>query len=262
MRRIRAHLTFANVASGLALFVALATGGAYAANTVFSGDIADGQVKTVDLANAAVTVDKIANGAVTSDKVKDASLAGRDVVDDSLKGADIDESTLSGVGGGGVGNAEAWHVVAAGSGSSDRCDDPSVTAVFCSDEPSEGFFFPARNYGGDFSPVAFYKDQLGVVHLKGLAQIHFPGSSSDVREFPLFRLPSAYRPATRRVFASVGSSSDGLAEVAQGRIDIEPHGLVILVEACGNDNDSGGFVNCSASGGDITLDGITFRPQG
>jgi len=33
--RLRKHLTFANVASGLALFIALATGGAYAANTIY-----------------------------------------------------------------------------------------------------------------------------------------------------------------------------------------------------------------------------------
>lgn len=65
-RRLHAHMTFANVASGLALFVALATGGAYAAgNLIGSGDIAKdaikskhigkGQVKSSDLADDAVT---------------------------------------------------------------------------------------------------------------------------------------------------------------------------------------------------------------
>jgi hypothetical protein len=98
---IKRHLTFANVASALALFVALATGGAYAANTVFSRDIVDGQVKSVDLADAAVTTQKLAGGAVTSDKVKDETLRGRDVLDNGLKGADIDESTLTNIGGGG-----------------------------------------------------------------------------------------------------------------------------------------------------------------
>ena len=42
--RIRSHLTFANVASGLALFIALG-GTAYAINTVSSSDIVDGQVR-------------------------------------------------------------------------------------------------------------------------------------------------------------------------------------------------------------------------
>jgi hypothetical protein len=76
----------------LALFLVLASGTAYAANTVFSSDIVDGQVKTADLDG----------GAVTSEKVADESLRGRDVLDNTLKGADIDESTLSSVGGGGA----------------------------------------------------------------------------------------------------------------------------------------------------------------
>jgi hypothetical protein len=76
----------------LALFLVLASGTAYAANTVFSSDIVDGQVKTPDLDG----------GAVISEKVADESLKGRDVFDNTLKGADIDESTLSSVGGGGA----------------------------------------------------------------------------------------------------------------------------------------------------------------
>jgi hypothetical protein len=91
--------------------VAVSTGGAYAANTIFSTDIVDGEVKPPDLAAAAVTgtklgpgavgTDKLAGGAVTSDKVKDNSLGGRDVLDNTLRGADIDESTLTNIGGGG-----------------------------------------------------------------------------------------------------------------------------------------------------------------
>jgi hypothetical protein len=101
----------ATVVAYLALFVAVSTGGAYAANTVFSSDIVDGEVKTPDLATEAVTgpklrpgavgTDRLAGGAVTTDKVKDNNLGGRDVLDNSLKGADIDESTLTNIGGGG-----------------------------------------------------------------------------------------------------------------------------------------------------------------
>ena len=90
-----------DVMAALALFLALATGGAYAANTVFSADIVDGQVRTVDLDGGAVTVAKIADGGITGDKVKDGALQGRDVLDNSLKGVDIDESTLTNIGGGG-----------------------------------------------------------------------------------------------------------------------------------------------------------------
>ena len=85
----------------LALFIAVSTGGAYAANTVFSSDIVDGQVKTQDLANGAVDVTKLSDGSITGDKVKDGSIQGRDVLDNNLKGVDIDESTLTNIGGGG-----------------------------------------------------------------------------------------------------------------------------------------------------------------
>ena len=60
-RRIRSHLTFANIAAGLALVIALGTGTAYAANTVFSADIVDGEVKTPDIASNAVGTGKIGN---------------------------------------------------------------------------------------------------------------------------------------------------------------------------------------------------------
>ena len=56
--------TFANVCSLLALTIAVGTGGAYAANTVFSTDIVDGEVKNADLASNSVTSTNIYNGSV------------------------------------------------------------------------------------------------------------------------------------------------------------------------------------------------------
>ena len=55
IRRLRPHLTYANVMVTLVAFVVLTGGAAYAANTVFSADIVDGEVKTADLAATAVT---------------------------------------------------------------------------------------------------------------------------------------------------------------------------------------------------------------
>ena len=89
--RLLAHLR-QQWMGALALFLFLASGTAYAANSVFSSDIVDGQVKTADLDG----------GAVISEKVADQTLLGRDVFDNTLKGADIDESTLSSIGGGGA----------------------------------------------------------------------------------------------------------------------------------------------------------------
>ncbi len=44
-----------NVVAFLALFVAVGTGGAYAANTIGSADIIDGEVKSVDIGNRSPT---------------------------------------------------------------------------------------------------------------------------------------------------------------------------------------------------------------
>jgi hypothetical protein len=46
----------------LALFLVIAGGTAYAANTVFSTDIVDGEVKTADIDNNAVRSTKIGTG--------------------------------------------------------------------------------------------------------------------------------------------------------------------------------------------------------
>ena len=243
----------------LALFLVLAGGTAYAANTVLSTDIVDGQVKTPDLAGGAVTVAKIADGSITGDKVKDGALQGRDVLDNSLKGADIDESTLAGGGNGQVGPAEGWHAVVPGSTSGDMCADPGVTGVFCTAQIDFDFNV-WRNYGDAFAPAAFYRDQLGIVHLRGLVQNPALTIDTDFVEFPIFRLPEGYRPVARRVFPSVGSSWPSGTAVAQARVDVQPNGLVTLVQACGVDGDSM-LEDCSGTGGDLTLEGIAFRPN-
>jgi hypothetical protein len=85
----RPRLTYANVASTLALVLAMSTGGAYAhgmigsaqikQNAVKSRHIAGQNVKTPDIKNNAVTRRKLANGSVNSAKVSDRSLKGTDL---------------------------------------------------------------------------------------------------------------------------------------------------------------------------------------
>jgi hypothetical protein len=70
MRRLRPHLTFANVLSCCALFVALG-GVSYAAltlprNSVGTAQLRDGQVKARDLGRGAVTSAKVADGSLTA----------------------------------------------------------------------------------------------------------------------------------------------------------------------------------------------------
>ncbi len=81
MRGLRRRLTFANVISITALFVALG-GGAYAAANIDSRDIVNDSIRSKD--------------------IKNAKLKGKDVKDDKLKGDDIKEDTLVGVKAGNV----------------------------------------------------------------------------------------------------------------------------------------------------------------
>jgi hypothetical protein len=69
MARFRPHLTFANVASVLALIVALsgtALAAGIARDSVKSKQIKDGAVKTTDLADDAVTSAKVDDGSLSS----------------------------------------------------------------------------------------------------------------------------------------------------------------------------------------------------
>ena len=105
MPRLKSRLTFANVCSFLALLIALGTGSAYAANTVFSSDIVDGEVKTADLDNNSVRTTKIVNGqvanadldadAVDGSKVLDASIAHADLANDVVNSANVSNESLT-----------------------------------------------------------------------------------------------------------------------------------------------------------------------
>src|SRR3954453_3460748 len=77
--RVRPKLSYANVASTLALVLAMGTGGAYAANTIGSDDIIDGQVMAPDIAAGGVTWSKLAPDSVSSGKVQDNSLLATDL---------------------------------------------------------------------------------------------------------------------------------------------------------------------------------------
>jgi hypothetical protein len=103
LRKLRPRSAY-DVVALIALFVAVSTGGAYAANTVFSTDIVDGEVKTPDLATDAVTQPKLrdgavnrpelANGAVVREKLNNGAVDGSKVADNSLTGNDVLESSL------------------------------------------------------------------------------------------------------------------------------------------------------------------------
>jgi hypothetical protein len=94
--KLRSRMTFSNVVSLLALFVALGGTGAYAANTIFSEDIVDGEVHRQDLANDAVATAKILDltvgpqdlrtGAVTTSKVALGAVTNNRLADNGITG--------------------------------------------------------------------------------------------------------------------------------------------------------------------------------
>ena len=82
MRRIRRHLTFANVASAIALFVALGGGTAVAlsgSNTVFTDDIAN------DTFNSPTE----GQGGLVAADLRPNSVGGSEVADNSLRASDL-----------------------------------------------------------------------------------------------------------------------------------------------------------------------------
>lgn len=87
------------------------------------------------------------------------------------------------------------------------------------------------NYGG-YNDAGFFKDRMGIVHLRGLVRAGTTGNDATI-----FTLPAGYRPAARELH--VVQSLD-----AVGRVDITTDGRVIPY---------------GVSPGWVSLDGITFR---
>jgi hypothetical protein len=87
MRRIRQHLTYANVISTLCLFLLLGGGTAVAldgSNTVFSDDIVNNQVKSADVRD-----DTLSSGGLQAFDLAPKSVGSSEVINEGLTGADI-----------------------------------------------------------------------------------------------------------------------------------------------------------------------------
>jgi hypothetical protein len=167
---MRPRLSFANVVSVLALFVALG-GTAIAASHLAKNSVGSKQLK-----KNAVTTAKVKKEAITAVKVKKGTLTGKQ----------IDASTLGTVPtaitadtANAVAPSEQWHEVGA----------PGEPAF------QHGWHNPPTEHEAiESQSVAFYKDREGVVHLRGSALSGTPGAS-------IFQLPVGYRPPTGKVLA-------------------------------------------------------------
>lgn len=89
------------------------------------------------------------------------------------------------------------------------------------------------NYGHSYNPAGYFKDSLGIVHLRGLVKNGTVGGNATI-----FTLPTGYRPQGRELQATIRNNQE------LGRIDILNNGRIIP------------FVG---NPGWFSLDGITFR---
>ncbi|MFN8218379.1 MAG: hypothetical protein U0R71_17450 [Solirubrobacterales bacterium] len=105
MKRIRGHLTYANVMSSLAVFLILGGATAFAAvQKIGSSDIKAKAVKTgkieteavtsAKIKNLAVTDAKLADGGVTTAKIADDAVTTAKIAGDAVTGDKVKESTL------------------------------------------------------------------------------------------------------------------------------------------------------------------------
>ena len=108
MRRIRYHLSFANVTSVLALLVAIGGTTAYAVdgpnpgqNTIGSEDIIGNEVKSDDIGNGRIFNLDIADETITGAKIKDSWLTDDDLAFNSVGGEElkqVEDLSLSNLG--------------------------------------------------------------------------------------------------------------------------------------------------------------------
>jgi hypothetical protein len=227
MRRIRRHLSFANVASGIALFVALSGGTAVALqgmNTVDSGDIINDEVRSPDVRN-----DNLGpGGGLQAVDLRQGSVGTSEAANNSLTGTDVDEATLNLA-------AEDWHEVGAAG------EPPFNTTGSCA----------WGNFDSGHLTAAFLRDRSGFVHLKGTVDADASTLDCDFSasiDRVIFRLPAGYRPAARAAYAVQSGTGASRVDV-DGPEFVSGFGLGAVV-AQGS---------ASAANAFVTLDGISFR---
>lgn len=204
MQRIRPRLTFANVVSVIALFIALGGTG------IAASQLGKNTVGTKQLKKNAVTTAKIKKGAVTAAKVKKRTLTGAQINASTLGTVPSAQAAQTAQTANALAPPEAWHVVGA----------PG--------EPTFATGWHNWQLGEVPEPesVAFFKDREGIVHLKGGAIGPSPGL--------IFRLPPGYRPAAGKfinlpVFC-VGtncSGNSGVVVVYGSGISADKDGAVV-----------------------------------
>jgi hypothetical protein len=180
MRSLRRHLSYANVAATIALFVALG-GTSYAALSLPAGSVGTKQLK-----NGAVTRAKLGHGVL-------ATAAGPQGLP-GPQGATGSQGPPGPAGANGTPAApEAWHEVGtAGNPGFEQCSGPNAWQ---------------NSRPGTDATAAFYRDPYGVVHLKGTVKCN----DVPVGSYNIFRVPRGYFPSNLQWFTV--SADNGPATV-------------------------------------------------
>ena len=84
MKRVRKHLTYANVMSSIAVFLMLGGATAFAATKIGANEIKANSIKTGKIVKEAVTAGKIKNGAVTESKIADGAVTTNKIADKAV----------------------------------------------------------------------------------------------------------------------------------------------------------------------------------
>jgi hypothetical protein len=171
MKRLKRHLTYANVMSSLAVFLLLGAGSALAAkkhntqkigstqikaSAVTAAKIKNGAVGNSKLAAAAVSTEKLADGSVVNSKLADGSVTTSKLAGDAVTGDKVNESTLGEVPSANSANPAVFAKVGptgvVDAANSKGLTSPNVskagTGVYCISVPS----FSPR--GGEATPQA------------------------------------------------------------------------------------------------------------
>jgi len=95
------------------------------------------------------------------------------------------------------------------------------------------------NYGGGFAPCDFWKDQFGMVHIRGLVTKSggVPAAGNTI-----MTLPEGYRPRAPLLFSVISGEPGGI-----GRVDVNPDGNVLWMVGQTTETDF------------TSLSGISFR---
>ena len=245
-KRLRPEITFANVVSCLALFVALGSG-AYAATHLPKNSVGTKQLK---------------GGAVTKQKVRKDAINGPKVKNNSLTGADINLNKLGTVPS--ASNAATANTASTANLANSIPPAEPTHLVGAPGEPGfEGGSGNAAGAGGiNLQPVGFYRDHEGIVHLQGLTRL---GSEGLLK---IFTLPEGYRPANNIVlyYNVLCISENEKEEPCQmdGGEDAEKYSLAVVagsnVSEMGQ-SVGGGVIVFSGPNRLVSLEGITFRAE-